>query len=491
MLTAIRARLGDDAGIGMILVIGITVFVAGLTVTAATIAQNGLGQSRQRINFERSMASAESGIDYALGHLQYAFDEAGADYPIPSEDVAPSADCPAAEIELPDLKNVNEKQWAKAQLKLLVEQHPECLIDTPDGQVMVLKPKNRAGGAGIQYGRVYAMGWSPAYGDPRASARTVKAEYVFMPYRPKHAILTGPVPDAAVDQHGRHGCPWREPEGGQRPHERRPDRDRSAHRDRAGELRGLRNRQLHQLQATTPPRRRRISGSPKVSAVGFYAKAPKVDADAMLNWPTCARTVMPGMRRAPVRAPAPKVGWEPLQGLVLQPGTTDLGPPPRTRIGTYFVHEGRRGQRDGQRLDTEPNGDRVRPSGPRAARRKQYGNIMWDHYDTPAPRSATCGSWPTGTSRPRRTSTPGRARRETRSRACTSRARRSTCGPPPACWWGRSLRRTSATQRHGSSGQATRSRARIVKFEPNAESPVLQPDLHNPVAGIRGLSPNH
>ena len=91
-------------------------FVAGLTVTAATIAQNGLGQSRQRINFERSLAAAESGIDYALGHLQYAFDEASADYPIPSPGSAPSSACPAAEIELPDLKNVNEKQWAKQQL---------------------------------------------------------------------------------------------------------------------------------------------------------------------------------------------------------------------------------------------------------------------------------------------------------------------------------------------------------------------------------------
>ena len=31
----------------------------------------------------------------------------------------------------------------------------------------------------------------------------------------------------------------------------------------------------------------------------------------------------------------------------------------------------------------------------------------------------------------------------------------------------------------------------IVKFDPKSESPVLQPHLHNPVAGIRGLSPNH
>ena len=282
MLTAIRARLGDDTGIGMILVLGITVFVAGLTVTAATIAQNGLGQSRQRINFERSMAAAESGIDYALGHLQYAFDEAGADYPIPAKDFAPSSACPVAEIELPDLKNVNEKQWAKAQLKVLVEQHPECLIDTPDGQVMVLKPKNRAGGAGIQYGRVYAMGWSPAYGDPRASARTVKAEYVFMPYRPKHAILTGQsltLQSTSTDVMGAHGV---------------NPKDASVHTN--GDLTvigqptvtgpvsysGSATGNFTNFKDDTATKKKDFR-IPKVSAVGFYRKAPSVDKDAMLT----------------------------------------------------------------------------------------------------------------------------------------------------------------------------------------------------------------
>ena len=60
MITMIRRRLDDESGLGMILVIGIMVFVAGLTVTASVISQNALGQSRQRINFERSLASAES-----------------------------------------------------------------------------------------------------------------------------------------------------------------------------------------------------------------------------------------------------------------------------------------------------------------------------------------------------------------------------------------------------------------------------------------------
>ena len=47
------------------------------------------------------------------------------------------------------------------------------------------------GAPGLKYGRVYARGWSPRWGDPKAVERTVKVEYVFMPYQPKHAVLTG------------------------------------------------------------------------------------------------------------------------------------------------------------------------------------------------------------------------------------------------------------------------------------------------------------
>ena len=127
MITMIRRRLDDDAGLGMILVIGIMVFVAGLTVTASIIAQNALGQSRQRINFERSLAAAESGIDYALGHLQYAFDVTHTDYPLPLAATAPNPDCDAASVQLPDFTSVDEKQWARTQLKSLLVNHPKCL----------------------------------------------------------------------------------------------------------------------------------------------------------------------------------------------------------------------------------------------------------------------------------------------------------------------------------------------------------------------------
>ena len=67
-------------------------FVAGLTVTAAVIATNGLGQSRHRVHYEQSLAAAESGIDYALSQVQAAFEESNADFPSPNAG-APTSGC--------------------------------------------------------------------------------------------------------------------------------------------------------------------------------------------------------------------------------------------------------------------------------------------------------------------------------------------------------------------------------------------------------------
>ena len=72
MWNRITLRTRPEAGMGMILVIGIVVFVAGITATAGVIAMNGLAQSRHRISYEQSLAAAESGIDFALGPTIFA-----------------------------------------------------------------------------------------------------------------------------------------------------------------------------------------------------------------------------------------------------------------------------------------------------------------------------------------------------------------------------------------------------------------------------------
>ncbi len=189
-------RFKDETGIGMILVIGITVFVAGLTATAGIIAINGLGESRHRIQYEQSMADTEVGINYALSQLQSAFDRSYKDYPIPTPKNGttpgiPTANCTAPQVTAPDFALQDEEAWAKAQLDSLVKNHAECFVDTPTGQVMMLKPKNPVDGATVKFGRVYARSFSPRYGTPSAVSRTVKVEYVLVPYQPKYAILTG------------------------------------------------------------------------------------------------------------------------------------------------------------------------------------------------------------------------------------------------------------------------------------------------------------
>lgn len=194
-------RTRSDSGIGMILVIGIVIFVAGITATAGVIAINGLGQSRNRISFEQALAAAESGIDHALGELQYAYDTQFADYPIPTAGSAPTATCTASDVQMPSAANDpatwDEQTWAQVQLDALeagprgANDRPKCLLKTPMGEVLILKPRNAAGGPGLKYGRVYARGWAPAWGHPGAVERTLKVEYVFMPFSPKHAVLTG------------------------------------------------------------------------------------------------------------------------------------------------------------------------------------------------------------------------------------------------------------------------------------------------------------
>lgn len=193
-------RTRSDSGLGMILVIGIVIFVAGITATAGVIAMNGLGQSRHRINFEQSLAAAESGIDYALGQLQYAYDTQFADFPIPKASTAPTATCSASVVQLPPAANTpatwDERAWAEGALDALETAptaggRPACLMQTPMGDVLILKPTNATGGPGLKYGRVYARGWAPAWGHPQARERTIKVEYVFMPFSPKHAVLTG------------------------------------------------------------------------------------------------------------------------------------------------------------------------------------------------------------------------------------------------------------------------------------------------------------
>lgn len=382
MLTYWRHRLTDDSGLGLILVIGITVFVAGLTVTASVIAQNSLGQSRERIKFEQSLAAAESGVDFALGHLQYAFDTSHADYPIPATAGAPTAACTVASVELPDLSVTDEQTWATNQMRTLANTNPECLLPVDDGDVLVLKPTNPAGGAGIQYGRVYAMGWSPGYGEANAVARTIKAEYVFMPYKPTYAILTGSSLDlqsSSTDVMGAHGV---DPEAA------------AVHTN--GDLVTTGNPTVTGPVTYTGS----VSGStsnflggtaepadevriPRVSALAFYAQASSLHPAALATWTDLCPDGTAREYSAAGPCTGTQKGTSPYGGWSYNAGQNRWTASKDTVSGTYFVHHADAASGSGN--GSIPNITVVASATSTDCAVKQYGNITWDHYDTPAP----------------------------------------------------------------------------------------------------------
>lgn len=185
---------GNDAGVSLILVLGMTVVISSLVATASIMTMNTLGQSTSRTLYEQSLASAEQGIDATLARLQWAFDYYNADYPVPGAPTAQitSPDCVGTAVAYPGPfeDGVAEEAWARSELQAIAAAHPECIRTGTDGQYLVLKPATpEVGGAYPGFGTVYSMGWSPERGAARATERLVKAEYVFLPYEPQHAIL--------------------------------------------------------------------------------------------------------------------------------------------------------------------------------------------------------------------------------------------------------------------------------------------------------------
>jgi hypothetical protein len=197
MRTRVRAVLRGDreAGLGMILIIGVSVFVFTIAATAAAIAVNGIAQSRNRTGFEGSLALAETGIDRAMASVQLAYDAYGVDYPIPgpASTADPNPWCPGTAVSFPSSgegangvfsTEAAEKAWVLPRLEALVG--TACTITDASGQYVVLKPTS----ASPKYGKIYSLAAMPSFAEAERT-RVVKSEYIFMPYRPQHAILAG------------------------------------------------------------------------------------------------------------------------------------------------------------------------------------------------------------------------------------------------------------------------------------------------------------
>ena len=185
-----REYVGDE-GMGLLLVILTTGVIATLVLVSGAIAMRAQTSARQHTQFDGALVTAEQGIDMALARVQGAYVLDGSAYLSPHMTATafdPSPDCVGSSVSFPasaGASNLAERTWARAQL-MAVAATASCLHTGPQGQFAVLDPSGRQ--------TVYAMGFAPsfvAYIAGRGRARLIKSEYIFGPYKPTNAVLTG------------------------------------------------------------------------------------------------------------------------------------------------------------------------------------------------------------------------------------------------------------------------------------------------------------
>jgi hypothetical protein len=172
LLQRLRA---EDEGIGLILVIGLSAVMAILITVMTTVAIRSLGSSSDHVRFEQSLAAAEAGIDRELANIQTARNQ------VPPVTYTGTAGCvPSAAPAGTFSSEASEKAWARAALEALPT---SCTQSSGEGEYVAFKDPARQ--------VVYSLGWSPERSAANAKSRLLKAEYIFAPFRPGQAILTG------------------------------------------------------------------------------------------------------------------------------------------------------------------------------------------------------------------------------------------------------------------------------------------------------------
>ena len=223
--------------------------------------------------------------------------------------------------------------------------------------------------------------------------RTIKVEYVFMPYKPKHAILTGQslhLQSSSTDVMGAYGV---------------DPTVASVHTN--GDLSvtgqptvtgpvsftGSATGNFGNFLGDTATQKPEVR-IPRVSAVAFYRQAPEDHPAAMASWTDlCTDGTARAWAPATVDAegkpvpPTPCTGTvkgnSPFQGWSYNSGQHKWTASKDTVSGTYFVHQANVANGNGN--GSIPNLTVIASATSTDCSTKQYGNIVWDHYDTPAP----------------------------------------------------------------------------------------------------------
>ena len=153
----------DEAGVAMIMVVGMAGVMFTFIVLIAVRSVNDLGQVRSERLFEQTLHVADSGIDHTLFRLREDRNFNSGDGALP--DFSAQADPEEA-----------EKDWA------LAAANNNALVTESDGQWQVVKP------VGTRV--IYAVGYVPTKADAD-KIRIIRAEYDFPPLLPRGALLTG------------------------------------------------------------------------------------------------------------------------------------------------------------------------------------------------------------------------------------------------------------------------------------------------------------
>jgi len=166
----------------MVLVIAMGGVLSTLMIVITTVALRSLESSREHVSFEGALAVADGGIDLVLARAQRTYQLTSADTyatPAPGDPTCDQAAIAWPFTVQPTVEQ--ERTWARTQLERLAAL-PACRTRTATGDVVVLKPTGRQ--------VTYALAYTPAYDAIEEKKRLLKAEYLFTPYAPDHAILT-------------------------------------------------------------------------------------------------------------------------------------------------------------------------------------------------------------------------------------------------------------------------------------------------------------
>ena len=404
---SLRDVRSDDTGFGMILVIGTSILVFSLVLAATAYAISGLKQSRNRTTFEQSLAVAEQGIDGTMSNLQTAFNKYNVDYPVPNNawaygtPAAPS--CNLAPVGWPAVlangttvsdssgtfvaasgrtAEQNEKQWSTEQLTTIAATTSCRVTDTSGNdrsQYVVLKPVTTlVGGLYPKFGKIYTLSAIPSFDDSTSRRRLLKSEYLFMPYRPQHAILTGSnltfQGDLLVT-----GAAGVDPLLA------------AVHANGTIDVIGNSNVVTGPVTSTGVSSTSTSSGPisqgpsvsiPSVSALDFHGRAQAASPTSMTDWYDMCDGVL---KTYAVSAPCTGTAIAGTRNWSWSAGTRTWTAPASVLPGTYYANEAN--VKNGSGNGTISNLTVVASStNPTNCGSKRYGNIDWDHYDISNPQ---------------------------------------------------------------------------------------------------------